>query len=651
MTGITANGLFQLKSTSQLAYADGKVFFVENSVDEKNNAYETEIKSIDETGLIQTWANGKGINSNLTVAGDDLYFTANDIKTKKTQLFSVNFHGGVAKQQTFEKTNVIDLIASPDGSFLIYQTKQSEIDSKFKTSDFPNTREITRLVSRLDGSGWFDEKAVYRTFKFDPNSQTSVQIFEKDHMISLLDLSQDNQQLLYAESNQPNNDLDFGEGIYTYHFANKGQIFISSSLPTGQFFDARFSPDAGKILLAGSDEHLTNNTKQELYLYETASQNLTNITQRADFDIDCHLAADFEQQSSGRVLAWIDNANYFFTAGYHGHSQAFTGSGTQFRIIYNEKTQIYDFALLPNAQIAFSLSAQNKANEIIKLDLKTNTPFKLYNPNLKFEREHDYAQTEHFNFQSEDGWAHDGWYMHAVNPKDAHNVPVLLYVHGGPHGAYGETFFHEFQVHADHGYAVVFVNPRGSTTYGQEFESAVIGHYGEKDFSDVIAGLDYALDHFPELDRKRQYIAGGSYGGFMTSWAVGHTNRFAAAVTQRSVINWISMWGTSDIGWFFNVSELGLDLYDKGGLEEYWRRSPLAYAKNVKTPLLIQHGEWDMRCPIEQSEQFYTAVKQNGNETKFIRYPQSFHGISRSGLPSLRLKRLADIEAWLDSHE
>ncbi|AZZ61463.1 S9 family peptidase [Oenococcus sp. UCMA 16435] len=651
MTGITANDLFKLKSTSQLAYADGKIFFVENSVDEKRNSYQTEIKSVDDRGVIQTWANGKGINSNLVIVQENLYFTAHDEITKKNQLFSINFHGGIPTQLTFEKTDVIDLFASHDGSILFYQTKKSDLENKFKTSEFPKTREINRLINRLDGVGWFDEKAIYRTFKFDVENQAANQIFEKDNPISLLDVSSNNRELLFSEKNQPKNDLDFGEGIYAYDLANKKLTFVTESETAGQFYDAKFSPDITKILLVGNDEHLVNNTKQELYLYTIENKKMTNLTRHANFDIDCHLAADFEQQTSGRVLAWLDNANYFFTAGYHGHSQAFTGSGTQFRIVYNETNQIYDFSLLPNAQIAFSVSAQNKANEIVKLDLKNNGRFELYNPNVKFEAAHEYAHVEHFNFQTEDGWNHDGWYMQAINPKDPRNVPVLLYVHGGPHAAYGESFFHEFQVHASHGYAVVFVNPRGSTTYGQEFETAVIGHYGEKDYSDVLSGLDYALDHFPELDRTRQYIAGGSYGGFMTSWAVGHTNRFKAAITQRSVINWISMWGTSDIGWYFNKSELGLDLYDDQGLVEYWKRSPLAYAKNVKTPLLIQHGEWDMRCPIEQSEQFYTALKQNGNETKFIRYPQSFHGISRDGLPSLRIKRLFDIQEWIDSHQ
>lgn len=136
MTGITANDFFKLKSTSQLTYADEKVFFVENSVDEKRNSYQTEIKSVNEKGVIQTWANGKGINSNLVVVQENLYFTAHDETSRKNQLFSVNFHGGIPTQLTFEKTDVINLIASHDGSIVFYQTKESELENKFKTSEF-----------------------------------------------------------------------------------------------------------------------------------------------------------------------------------------------------------------------------------------------------------------------------------------------------------------------------------------------------------------------------------------------------------------------------------------------------------------------------------------------------------------------------------
>lgn len=163
---------------------------------------------------------------------------------------------------------------------------------------------------------------------------------------------------------------------------------------------------------------------------------------------------------------------------------------------------------------------------------------------------------------------------------------------------YGHTYFHEFQVLAAKGYAVVYINPRGSHGYGQEFVNAVRGDYGGKDYDDVMQAVDEAIKRDPHIDPKRLGVTGGSYGGFMTNWIVGQTNRFKAAVTQRSISNWISFHGVSDIGYFFTDWQLEHDMFED--TEKLWDRSPLKYAENVETPLLILHGERDDRCPIEQ---------------------------------------------------
>ncbi|WP_252903930.1 alpha/beta hydrolase family protein [Secundilactobacillus oryzae] len=326
----------------------------------------------------------------------------------------------------------------------------------------------------------------------------------------------------------------------------------------------------------------------------------------------------------------------------------YTGDESGVKLVDDQPREVYDFAVAGPNKVVLSVSKQDQPNELVELDLTTGAETSLFNPNADYERQHTYSSPKHFDYRASDGQALEGWYLPPHNPK-AKN-PVLLYVHGGPHAAYGESFFYEFQVYTTLGYGVVFVNPRGSTTYGQDFVDDVTGHYGERDFSDVMSGLDYALEHFPELDADHQYIAGGSYGGFMTTWTVGHTDRFNAAVAQRSVTNWISMYGYSDIGFYFNRQELRADLFEEGGVEKYWKMSPLAYAHNVKTPLRLLHGEWDMRCPIGQSEEFYTAVKQTGTDVDFIRYPQAFHGVSRDGFPNLRLQRIKDMDEWFSRY-
>lgn len=218
-----------------------------------------------------------------------------------------------------------------------------------------------------------------------------------------------------------------------------------------------------------------------------------------------------------------------------------------------------------------------------------------------------------------------------------------------PDGAYGDAFFWEFQRFTEAGYNVVFTNPHGSTTYGQDFINAVVNHYGEQDFRDVIAGLDVALQRFGEyIDANQQIIIGGSYGGFMTTWAIGHTSRFEAAISQRPVTEWLHLTGASDIGYNFVQDEMGANPYTPAGREELIKRSPITYAAQVKTPLLMLHGEYDLRTPIAQTEMYYTAIKTlTDTPVEMVRFPQAWHGVSRNGLPNLRETRLTVMFDWL----
>ena len=238
-------------------------------------------------------------------------------------------------------------------------------------------------------------------------------------------------------------------------------------------------------------------------------------------------------------------------------------------------------------------------------------------------------------------WAIQGWYMSPIDAKENH--PAVLYIHGGPQVSYGETFFHEMQALASAGYGVILLNPRGGSGYGQEFVASILDNYGDEDYQDLMNGLDVVLENHPEIDADNLYVAGGSYGGFMTNWMVTHTDRFKAAVTQRSISNWISFYGASDIGPSFVEYQLGRDLSQA---DELWQMSPLAHAANAKTPLLVIHGEEDLRCPLEQGQQMYIAMKKQRVETRLVTFPKSSHGLSRNGLPNLRIERLDEIADW-----
>ena len=222
--------------------------------------------------------------------------------------------------------------------------------------------------------------------------------------------------------------------------------------------------------------------------------------------------------------------------------------------------------------------------------------------------------------------------------------PVILEIHGGPMSLYGWRYYFEFHWLTAHGYAVVFSNPRGSIGYGHDFCAQIMGKWGDRDYADVMAALDAALNHDPELDATRLGVAGGSYGGFMVNWILGHTQRFQAAITMRSVVNRFSAMGSSDLGWL-RVPQYGTRPWWEEP-KPYWEQSPLKYVSNIKTPLLIEHQSEDQRLPIEQGEQLYSALKYLGRPVRMVIYPGESHGMSRGGKPWHRIHRLRTHAAW-----
>jgi dipeptidyl aminopeptidase/acylaminoacyl peptidase len=241
--------------------------------------------------------------------------------------------------------------------------------------------------------------------------------------------------------------------------------------------------------------------------------------------------------------------------------------------------------------------------------------------------------------------APDGYPVHGflVTPTGSGPHPVLLMIHGGPFAQYGWTLFDEAQVYAGAGYAVVYGNPRGSSGYGQAHGAAIRGDVGERSAADLLALLDVAVGQ-PELDGSRVGVLGGSHGGFMTSWLIGHSDRFKAAVSERAVNAIDSFVGSSDIGWGFADDLYGADP------EDLRRQSPLTYANAITTPLLIIHSEHDWRCPVEQAQRLYVALRQRDAEVEMLLFPGEGHEMSRSGLPSHRVARFDAIVDWFGRH-
>ena len=243
----------------------------------------------------------------------------------------------------------------------------------------------------------------------------------------------------------------------------------------------------------------------------------------------------------------------------------------------------------------------------------------------------------------DDGVQIEGWVVKPLNYQAGGKYPLVLKIHGGPHGAYGNTFFPTFHVLSAAGFFVLYSNPRGSSAYGHEFKYATRGQWGVMDSEDFLSGVDAALAKYPDADATRLGVSGGSYGGYMTNWLTATSDRFHAAVTSRSISNWESWWGSSDAQ--------GLTRYEFYG--EPWKRrdlyrrlSPISYVENVTAPTLIIHSEKDFRTPIGDGEQWFMALKKLGVPTEMVRYPRSSHGLSRTGEPWLLVDRLERIRSW-----
>lgn len=251
--------------------------------------------------------------------------------------------------------------------------------------------------------------------------------------------------------------------------------------------------------------------------------------------------------------------------------------------------------------------------------------------------------TERLTWRVADGSEIEGWVVKPVGYQSGRKYPMVLKIHGGPHGAYGQNFFQTFHMLSGSGFFVLYSNPRGSSNYGNKFEYATRGNWHVMDTEDFLNGVDAALRKYPDIDPNRIGVSGGSYGGVSTNWLTAYTNRFAAAVSSRGIANWYSWWGMADIPNMTEFEFLGMPWEQP---ERYTRLSPLTYVNRVTAPTLIIESEEDWRTPMGEGEQWFMALQKLGVPSEFARYPRSSHGLSRTGEPWLLVDRLERIRSW-----
>jgi dipeptidyl aminopeptidase/acylaminoacyl peptidase len=653
MNKITAESLYDLKSISQPVIAGKYAFYLETTMNKEDNNYVASIYRIDlETKERTLFGDTGSMNSALQISPDKkkLSYLSNNTKDEKAQLMTIPLTGGSATQVTYEENGISNYFWLDDSQTIYYQTtvEEEKEEKSEEATDLPEKQVVTKLNYKMDSRGVTPEDRLYQIKKIAIDADDPELIHEENRSLSLGYVAKDESYLLYFDRLDPDDEWVYGGSVYKFDIATKNVELLTEEVPGGSFGFDLANEAEDYFIFTGNDFEYKFVTDDHVYGYDLSAKKLTDLTPNLPFGVGDSLVGDFQQNPGSDNVWWLeDGQSFLFKATEHGKVTLYRGTvDGEVEKVFDENIHITGLDLLEDTtQAVITYSTLTSPGVIASLDLKTSTVTDLYNPNAAYFEEVAISQPERFWYKSVRDWDVQGWYVPPVDAKANH--PAVLYIHGGPQVSYGETFFHEMQALASKGYGVILLNPRGGSGYGQDFVASILNNYGDEDYQDLMNGTDFVLENHPEIDQDNLYVVGGSYGGFMTNWIVTQTDRFKAAVTQRSISNWLSFYGTSDIGPAFVEFQLGRDLSDAKGL---WDMSPLAHTENAKTPLLVIHGEDDLRCPLEQGQQMYIAMKKQRVETRFVTFPKSSHGLSRNGLPNLRMERLEEIVNWFETH-
>jgi dipeptidyl aminopeptidase/acylaminoacyl peptidase len=652
--GIQSTDIYKLKSVNQPQFSpDGERFlFIQTEIDEKEKEYRSHVFLSDHRGEnIRQYTNGKVRDSVAAWSPDGRAISFLSNRSGKQEVFLMDPSGGEPRQLTHTANGVNQYSWSPDSKSILISLsvgKDDSLEVEKKEEKKPlEPMVVEKLFYKSDATGFFNHKYSQVALVNVATSEITI-LTDGKFNYTIGSVSPDGKRIALFSNPSENADYELTSDLYLLSLEDKTLEKITNG---GNFNQASWSPDGTYLSFIGHEKEYKSATLSRIWLYNLTSEELICLTKEWDVQVGDVAIGDFHFGNVARGLIWTeDSQGFYFVASDQGSTAAYYGNveGLIYPVLLGDQ-HVYSLTVDVRTHRAIAgVSTPTNPGDLYWFDLNEGEKKQLTFVNDVFLEEVELAPAEAITFKAEDGWDIHGWLMKPVGFEEGQKVPLILEIHGGPHAMYANTYFHEFQVLAAKGYAVLFTNPRGSDGYGQGFVDAVRGDYGGKDYLDLMSAVDYVLGNYDFVDETRLGVTGGSYGGFMTNWIVGHTNRFKAAVTQRSICNWISFYGVSDIGYFFAEWEVLRD--ETYNPERLWNHSPLKYANNIETPLLILHGEKDYRCPIEQAEQLYVTLKHNKKKTKFVRFPEANHELSRSGNPNLRIHRLDHIVGWFDEY-
>ncbi len=629
---------------------DGKsVAFVLTTIDQKKNRRESSVWLVPADGSsAPRRLSAEGFSSSSPRWSPDgktlaiVSTRASDLpagETPKSQIYLLSIAGGgEAIALTKLKNGVQSYQWSPEGSRIVVVSSSGPMDNVAAADRKSDVRHYTHIQYKFNDSGWFDDKRRHLWVVNVPGGDTKQITDGQDWNDTDPRWSPDGTRIAFV-SDRTGKAYDDGHNTDVWTIPANGGTLTKISDHAFEDESPRWSPDGKQILFAGQT---AVHQFPKLYITDSSGGSASRMVLK---DLDT-IPGELRWQSANVVL---------FSAGVKGETQIYRADPL------GNDSGVRTFTSLtsgPRGVHAFDVNQSTGkmvylANDFQHLDDLYIANFdgsgerQLTHANSDFWAQLDLQPVERVAYKSTDGWAIDGFFVKPVGWQAGKKYPMVLVIHGGPEGMFGVDWYHEFQVYAAKGYAVFFCNPRGSTGYGEKFERGEINNWGGMDYQDIMAGVDAALKQYPWVDANNMGVTGGSYGGYMTNWIVSHTNRFKAAVTLRSVVNFISDEGTRD-------GAYGHEEYFKGILfddfEQYWDASPLKYARNVHTPTLILHSDNDFRVPIEQGEQWFRALQHYGVPSEIVMFPRENHNLTRTGEPKHLVESLNWQLYWFDRY-
>ncbi|MDQ6802046.1 MAG: S9 family peptidase [Acidobacteriota bacterium] len=659
---ITEKDLFRFQwiADPQLSPDGSQIAFVRVTADEKKDRYDTSICSVPARGgLPRQLTTGTGDTSpRWSPDGKSLAFlrtVEKDGKPQPSQIFILPLDGGEPRAVT-SLARAIDSIAwSPSGRTIAFtaRTKPEDLDEKKKSDDHvSDVRVINQATYRFNGPGYLDVTRAGHIWTIDvPTSdeaakpkQLTTGEFSEGEPVWSPDGSR-----IYFISNRVNEPYYDRQDANIYAIPAAGGEMVKVADIDGSVGDASPSPDGKWIAFRGSLSNPVHSYEQsDLFVVSTSGGEPRNLTASFDNDVLSGLTGDqaAPRAARGARPMWSsDSKTLYITTAEEGkvdlkRIDLETGRMTAWT---EGKQDILTFIVRDNLAILL-ISTPRMIGDLFKVDDRGGLT-RLTNINEKLFSEITLTEPDEMTYKSFDGKMIETWIQKPPDFDPSKKYAMILNIHGGPHAAYGYTFDHEFQWMAAKGYVVLYPNPRGSTTYGQDFGNIIQYHYPGDDFKDLMAGVD-ALVAKGYIDTKKLGVTGGSGGGLLTNWVVTQTDRFAAAVSQRDIADWSNFWYVADFTLFQPTWFRKAPWEDP---EDYKARSPITYIERVKTPLMLIEGEADYRTPpMAGGEMMFRALKYRHIPTVMVRFPDESHELSRSGKPWHRVERLEYIVGWFD---